>query len=382
MGASRQPHVSPAPPSGQPDFVLRDDGELVSTHPTPDLEAEAEAEEADLVGDLVLDRSPPSPASAPGPTTGSEGAPPPRFGPPRSSDRAAPIAPRSDRAAPVAPRTGRPAPPREPPPRSPPPRFAAPDDYPIPEAQASATPTILGTPLPELEVPAARPPRRPPPVPAPDPSPTDRRAQPGAAPCSGLRPSLGDGRSPPPTPRSAAGTDDTHPISSNDVEMELDDRSLADIAFESSTNLPVLESHDVDTGGLFDRRERGRRERRPPPPAPRGGPQPTVHGLSPSGPEPAAGRAGAENPSGFRPRAQARPVRERARGLPSRPSDASGGNDPALSLSQKAELLYQEALKEISAGDLAAARRHLQLALSFSPRHPQYTRALQSLKGR
>jgi len=73
-------------------------------------------------------------------------------------------------------------------------------------------------------------------------------------------------------------------------------------------------------------------------------------------------------------------VRERSRAVPASPEASAAGSDSGLNLSQKADLLYREALKEAAVGNVAAARRHLQLALSFAPRHPQYMRALQSLK--
>jgi hypothetical protein len=242
---------------------------------------------------------------------------------------------------------------------------------PLPEAQVSATPTIRGTPLPDVGAPP-RPPASGPSRPAPT---------------SADRPTVGGGRSPPP-PRVITGTGDTGPVSSNDIEIELDERSLADIAFESSTNLPVIGSDDLDARAAPSGPPASP-HRRPPPP-PRGGASahPSVTGVGPArgaGSAPAAPgpvRPGQPTPGAFRPRAQARPIRERSRGVQNPIEGPAAGGDPGLNLSQKAELLYREALGEAAVGNVTAARRHLQLALSFAPRHPQYLRALQSLKGR
>lgn len=47
----------------------------------------------------------------------------------------------------------------------------------------------------------------------------------------------------------------------------------------------------------------------------------------------------------------------------------------------RAERLYEEAKKAATAGDVPAARRHLQLALTYAPGNARFRRALERLGG-
>jgi hypothetical protein len=142
--------------------------------------------------------------------------------------------------------------------------------------------------------------------------------------------------------------------------IEFDNRSLAEVAFEQTGNFEVEQVHQARA-----------RAPRPSPPTPAR----TVPGRR-------AGHPGADG--SFQPQALRRPVKERTRpggGPFSEVTPRSGDAPHAPSLQQKAELLYKEALKEVAVGNLGAARRHLQLALSFSPGDARFERALHGLGG-
>ncbi len=164
-----------------------------------------------------------------------------------------------------------------------------------------------------------------------------------------------------------------------DLDIELDDRSLADIAYESSMNLPqvgLTESVDLDSVDVVDPPPPARTAGPAPVPTVRGAPEAPGHRVRPSNTGAASVMGMGERQratSTFRPRVMNRPVREKAR------TDAFAGSTPVDPAIQQAELLYQEALKEAAVGNVAAARRHLQLALTYVPQHPQYIRALHSL---
>ncbi|MGF1511235.1 MAG: hypothetical protein ACFB9M_17215 [Myxococcota bacterium] len=105
----------------------------------------------------------------------------------------------------------------------------------------------------------------------------------------------------------------------------------------------------------------------------------------PSGPPPTP-EPESERSVPYRPQALKRPIRERTRaGGASGPSPfeefAPTTRGVPSSLQMKAEMLYHEAMKEVAVGNIPAARRHLQLALSFAPGDERLQRVLSDLTG-
>lgn len=128
------------------------------------------------------------------------------------------------------------------------------------------------------------------------------------------------------------------PDAGRDRSLEIDDRSLAEQTFDA---LPV------EGGGFHEEQTEGAQAHLGPP----------------------RGRPSAPTPGRL-----SRPVRERNRAA-TQDMPSAGPSAGTRSPSQQAEVLYREAIKAASVGDVAAARRHLRLALSYDPQNPQYRRA-------
>ena len=154
-------------------------------------------------------------------------------------------------------------------------------------------------------------------------------------------------------------------------EIEFDDRSLAEVAFESTSSFEAIDVVDLEPPSP-------RGAARAPPPPPRATPQATrrpPRAISPADTVvKGVGAPAAEGAGRYQPRVAPRPIKERGRHRAT-PSVLQGGGG----LQQKADWLYQEALKEIAVGNLNSARRHLKLAVSFAPQDQRIQGALHNL---
>jgi len=159
-------------------------------------------------------------------------------------------------------------------------------------------------------------------------------------------------------------------------EIDFDDRSLAEVAFEASGSFEAIDIADLAPPA--PRNPPPPPSRPQPPPAPRA--PPDAARRPPRAISPAdtvvkgVGHRETEGADRYQPRVAPRPIKERGR-YRAAPQAAQGGG----SLQQKADLLFQEALKEIAVGNLEGARRHLKLAVSFSPQDPRIQGALHNL---
>ncbi|MEM6368918.1 MAG: hypothetical protein AAGD10_13620 [Myxococcota bacterium] len=284
--------------SGQPDFVIGPDGQLV---PTRDIQsADLRTPEAHIPGTRPASKVEPQPP-----------APPARRGPPPPPAATGATHPPVRRAPPTpagrAPASTGPGAATRPPPAATP-RASGPQPQP---------PVLRGTP--------------------------DRRTAPLGPPTADVD---WDGRS---------------------EEIEFDDRSLAEVAFEVTGSFEALEVPKLAPPVARNRPSPAR----PTPEATRRPPR----GISPSETVVrGVGQREGESEARFQPRVAPRPIKERGRHRAGGQTATSGG-----SLQQKADWLYQEALKEIAVGNLDGARRHLKLAVSFAPQDARIQSALQNL---